>query len=103
MDPLPDAPDRQRRARFNDLVQTVPEARSRFGARDPRFQARDDVVHQAHAAQHTRCDRCGTPFRREALHPESSTVAGSALVCPRCNREFGGTPHLAGDEDESTP
>ena len=89
MDPLPDEPYRERRARFNHLVLTVQEARPRFGARDPRFQALDDVGHQAHAYQHTSCDRCGTPFRREALHPESSTVAGSALVCPRCHRAFG--------------
>ncbi len=103
MHPLPAAPYRQPRARFHHRGQPGQEARPRFGARAGRFQACDDIVRQAHAAQHTRCDRCGTPFRREALHPESSTVAGSALVCPRCNREFGGTPHLAGDEDESTP
>jgi hypothetical protein len=89
MDSLPDAPYRERRAPVNHLVQTVPEAGPRCGARAGRVQACDDVGHQAHAAQHTRCDRWGTPFRREALHPESSTVAGSALACPRCHRAFG--------------
>ncbi len=101
MHPLPAAPYRQRRARFPHRGQPGQAARPRFGARAGRFQACDDVVRQAHADQPTRCDRCATPFRREALHPESDTMAGSALVCPRCNGEVGGTPQLTGDTHES--
>ena len=101
MQPLPDEPYREVRALFNHLVQPVQEVRQRFGPRDGRFQTLDDVVRQALAYQHTSCDRCGTPFRREALHPESYTVAGYAAVCPRCNRALGGAPQLTGDEDES--
>ena len=103
MQPLPDAPYREVRARVDHLVQTVPAARQRFGPRAGRFQALDDVVRQAQAYQHTSCDRCGTPLQQEALHPESATVAGYATVCPHCNRAVGGAPQLAGDEDESTP
>ncbi len=103
MQPLPDAPYRAVPARVDHLVQTVPAARQRFGPRAGCFQALDDMVRQANAAQHIRCDRCGPPLQQEALHPESSTVAGYAAVCPHCLRAIGGAPQLAGDEDESTP
>ncbi len=103
MHAMPDEPYRELRALFNHLVDTVQAVRHRFDPSDPRFHDLDDVVRQAQIYQHTSCERCGAPFQREALHPESYAVAGYAAVCPRCNREVGGAPDLAGDDDDPTP
>ncbi len=103
MHPMPEEPYRELRALFDHLVETIQAARNRFGTSDHRLAALDNVLRQAQTYQQTSCERCGAPFRREALHAESYAVAGYARVCPRCNRAVGGVPDLKGDADGSTP
>jgi hypothetical protein len=83
---------RELRALFDHLVDAVDTARSQFRKSDPRLQELDAVLYQAHAYQHTSCERCGAQFESSSLHAESYATAGYRHVCPRCNRELGGTP-----------